>query len=303
MKLFWLKKLSLIKIFFFNIQDTLISIIRIIIDTKVSLTFKKNSNIVIATSPDCVLLVNGPSLNIDLKENAWILNEKDILCVNNFATSELYTQIKPKYYMFSDPSYWGEKPGEFLLNYRSKIFESIKDKTNWDMVLYHPPGAGKIIKEYIINKNNKVSTFEFNQTSILGFKTFREFCYKNNFGTPPPGNILIPALINMINLGYKYIYIAGTDHTMFKNISVGEDNVLYKESDHFYGKSKKRKLYSHSYLNGMVNDQVGLKMSEWLLNAVNVFLSHEIIYEYSKSLNADIINLTKNSLIDSYTKK
>ena len=303
MKLFLLKKLSLIKIFFFNIQDTLISIIRILIDTKISLTIKKNPNIGITTSPNCVLLVNGPSLNNDLKENPWIFNEKDILCVNNFATSELYTQIKPKYYMFSDPAYWGKNPGEFLINYRSKIFESIKDKTNWDMVLYHPPGADKIIKEYFINKNDKISTYEFNQTAILGFKIFREFCYKNNLGTPPPGNILIPALINMINLSYKKIYIAGTDHTMFKNIIVGEDNILYKEGDHFYGKGKKRKLYSYSYLNGMVNDQVSLRMSEFLLNAGNVFLSHEIIYEFSKSLNADIINLTKNSLIDSYSKK
>ena len=281
-----------------SIEKLIIASTQFVYKSENEYDYPKNSD-----STNCIILANGPSLNSDIEKFSHILDCSDILCVNNFPTTDLFEKIKPKFYMFTDPAYWGENPGEFLLNYRKLIFESIRDKTNWNMKIFHPVGSDSIIEYYELTKNKYISTYKFNYTPISGFKIFREFCYKHNIGTPMPGNILIPALINMLNKGYKYIYIAGSDHSMFKNIYIDKDNSLYKESRHFYGKGKKRKLYSYTYLNGMVNDKVGLRMSEYLFNFASVFQCHEIIEEYSKSLNTKIINLTEKSYIDSYSKK
>ena len=302
MKIQILKFLSVVNIFFLNLYNTFISIIKIIIFSKKLIQTKLINSFNLSKNNKCIIIMNGPNLISDLGNNSWIYNEKNIFCVNNFSTTDLYQKLKPNFYMISDPAYWEKNPGDFLLDYRKKIYQSIINKTNWSLDFFIPHESFNNLNKMEIFNNKNINPILFNQTAIKGLKIFRELCYKIGLGTPTPNNVLIPALIKMINLGFKEIFILGTDHSMFKNVSVGEDNILYKDGEHFYGKGKRRKLYSYKYINGFVNDSVSLRMSEFLMSAAILFESHELINDFAKSNNVSITNLTKNSFIDSYEK-
>ena len=178
-----------------------------------------------------------------------------------------------------------------------------RKKTNWKMNFLAPSQSIKYLKRMKIFKNENIIYAQYNQTPIEGFKLFREILYSLNLGMPTPNNVLIPALICSLNLGFKEIFIIGADHSMFKNIYVNIENKLHKQGEHFYGKGKSRILYSYKYINGYVNDSTPLRMSEFLDSAASVFTSHETIKQYSNFKKAQIFNLTKNSYIDSYDRR
>ena len=64
MKLFFLKFFSLLKIFIIEFQNTIISLVRIIFDTKLILIIKRLESDKISDSTNCIILANGPSLNL-----------------------------------------------------------------------------------------------------------------------------------------------------------------------------------------------------------------------------------------------
>lgn len=49
------------------------------------------------------VLVNGPSLTKSIESGGDVWKERNTLCVNNFALSELYPRIQPKFYLLHDP--------------------------------------------------------------------------------------------------------------------------------------------------------------------------------------------------------
>tara|TARA_B100000575_G_C23070278_1_gene616423 strand:+ start:209 stop:481 length:273 start_codon:yes stop_codon:yes gene_type:complete len=63
-----------------------------------------------------LILMNGPSLIDDLKL-IDINKYNQIICVNHFADSNLYTEIKPNTYLFQDTYFWSDNVREnFKLN-------------------------------------------------------------------------------------------------------------------------------------------------------------------------------------------
>jgi len=293
--------LVLIKEFLKETEITIFSLIKIIFESHLwKLKCKVSLN---TANKKCVILVNGPSLNTDLEQYDWIFNEEYVWCVNSFATTELYVKIKPKFYLFSDPGWWDANPPENVKTLRKKVIERIKSNTTWNMYVFLPFGVkNTAIWKDIDKQSQNIKICEFNQTAITGFKFFRYYCYKYRLGTPTPYNVLIPTLINSLNMGFKEIFVAGADHSMFKTIFVGDDNFLYKKDEHFYAKDKARICYQYGYKYGGCNDTNPMNIAYFLETQGILFKNHQYIREYADSCNARIINLTRESFIDAYER-
>ena len=61
-------------------------------------------------------------------------------------------------------------------------------------------------------------------TSSEGFQSFTQLAYRMAWAIPRPHNVLIPALMNSLYLGFKEIIIIGADHSWLSEISVNEKN-------------------------------------------------------------------------------
>ncbi len=250
-----------------------------------------------------VLLVNGPSLTKDLESHPWIMMEKNIWCVNSMATSELYDKLKPRYYVMSDPGWWMKNIPKMVEKQREETIEQILTKTKWGMKIFLPFEARKSSVWDNVKKKPDIEIRYFNQNSIVGFRQFRNWCYCHGIGTPICGNVLIPMLINAMNVGYREIYIAGADHSMHKEIYVDRNNCLNRRDCHFYGKEEERQIYQYGYKYGMCNDKKRLRIASYFAQMSNLFMSHQHVREYADYCGARIINVTEETFIDSYERK
>lgn len=237
------------------------------------------------------ILANGPSLNEEINE---IFSSgkylEDVLVVNFFLESDLFTKIRPKYYCLADPRFNKENK----LTERTKgVFKDLNEFVDWPMSLFVWNQAVDMISEYISNPNIKIIGL-----SILKFEGFENKRYKYYAkGTAVPSyvNVTIMAIYAMLNLGYSTIYLYGVDHTFLNSLIVGDDNVLYVEDKHFYGV---KRVVAEYHLDG-----TPWTVAEFIFDKYLTFVEHEIMRGYADYLGAQIINCTKDSWIDAYVRK
>lgn len=63
---------------------------------------------------ECVILGNGPSLKKSLENDLDFISNRIVFCVNFFATSDYFEVVKPKFYVFADPGFWGKQTSLLL---------------------------------------------------------------------------------------------------------------------------------------------------------------------------------------------
>ena len=147
--------LQILKSFLKNIEslrDILIAILYV----NIRYNFKKYYN---NLNSELLVLGNGPSLKSYLSQNLEQVIDKDIICCNEFAQSEYFEILKPKYYVFIDPAYWRDTDDRNFNENLEYTFNSIKDKTNWPMVIFVKSAGRKNnhFKELpFLNKNIKI---------------------------------------------------------------------------------------------------------------------------------------------------
>ena len=233
------------------------------------------------------ILCTGPSLKQDLPElmgdKQFMAEEK--ICVNYFFQDTIIIDLKPTIYCLADPCL-------FTSTYIG-IFNEINALVNWDMKLIIPlygKEAIKRVKSILTNKHITlvtISTLLYN-----GFEKKRYKSWATGHSVPSFVNISVMASYVALNMGYSSIYLYGVEHTFFENMGVDDENRLYLTDAHFYGSEKRYILRNGQYWH----------IKDWLYDKYLTFLEHERIRGYADYLGATIINCTKNSLIDAYTR-
>jgi hypothetical protein len=252
--------------------------------------FKNNNSI-------CVI-GNGPSLNEVFDKYSWFIDCKDIMCVNNFAFSENYQKLKPKYYLLLDPGYFVDSASERCVVHRDNLHKQLNKNTSWEMYLLLPLSCKNT--KCILNKidNNNIKIIYFNATRICGFKKIAHYLFKHNWGMPRAQNVLVAAIFVSINIGYEYIYLLGADHSWVKNIGVDGHNFVVSVREHFYdNKTEVSQRFEKPDRRGEF-----FTMYELLKAFSLMFKGYMELRDYAVSRGVNIYNATKNSNIDAFER-
>jgi len=238
------------------------------------------------------ILGNGPSLkNI---RNEIVDRSEVVLCTVNFSVnSDLFEELKPEFLVFADPAFYNSLEREDV----QSVYKRIKQIVNWKLTIivnYHFP------KWFYLefNENPNINVVAINNigwyNNIGAFDTFKFNLIKKNIIGMGCYNVLIQSIMAAINIGFKQIFLYGAEHSWPNLISVGKDNVLYLNDEHYYGKNK-RPWYNASNRVPLIHE----RCHEWYM----VFLSYQIIRKYIDYLGTvRIVNKTPNSLIDAFEK-
>lgn len=214
-----------------------------------------------------ILIGNGPSLNDTLKYYKEEILKYDRLVTNFFASSELYEQLKPTYYLFADPAFFFV-PENQKLSIES-LFQAIFEKTTWDITLVIPEGAktAPTISRLTQNEHIHINYYRTDIQDIGDMPLYEAWDH----------NYLIPHFQNVLNVGvylalfweYPETYIVGADMSSLKDIRVDQEtNELFSIDTHFYNNNK---VYNDKKL---FDSKRGRIRSDWTL--------HDYIYAFGK---------------------
>lgn len=259
------------------------------------------------THNECVILGNGPSLKNFLQYDHAFVQDKSVVCVNFFSRTDEYTRIKPTYYILTSPEYFTNEKKESWKAIRQKTFDAMEKTTSWPMYLMVPALARRH-KEWkkTLTKNPNITIVYFNNTPIEGFRVLNHFFYRRNLGMPRPHNVLIPSILLGINLGFRTIYLTGSDHNWTKELFVTDQNEVLLSQKHFYDqqlkpedKEKNTPLPRPMYKGGSIEKR---KLHEVLIKFFYAFRSYWDLGTYAESKGVKIYNLTPGSFIDAFER-
>ena len=116
-------------IFLINLQNTLISILRILLQSKFNSS--KNEKIVLQKDEVVVILANGPSLNLSIDKYKSEILSKKTLVVNLMVCTPLFERIKPSYYTLLAPQFFktDNQLSEVYINSNNQLFSNLEIKT------------------------------------------------------------------------------------------------------------------------------------------------------------------------------
>lgn len=277
------------EIFFSGLVGSVTSFLRIIVLSKcrTSLETRHYSNL--KEHKSCIILANGPSLKKALDSGDVIYQDRDVFCLNLFASSDYFWKLKPRFYFLSDNAFFEDLEEERIQNQLNTLKDAFS-KIDWDMYLCIPSGCanGGVLK---FVSNPRVKIIRWNTTSTNGFRWFTRLMYDLFLGMPRCTNISNFAIMSSILMKYNNVYLYGLDHSMFVGKFVDEDNVLCYTDSHVYDTRKTiLKLPDEDIASSLSND-------------VSCFRSHQEINSYAMQRGCDIINCTRGSFVDAYKRK
>lgn len=161
-------------------------------------------------------------------------------------------------------------------------------EVDWKMVLLVPY---RFRKSQLFKKvsSDYVNIKFYNDTPVKGFKSIMHFFYKNNLGMPISESVIISAIFIAINLKFNVINLFGVDQSWLKAVIVSEKNIVSIGFDHFNGEKSRVEIKTN--------------LTEFLWSQARLFNSHQRLNGYAEAVSVKIINMSKNSYIDSYVKK
>jgi hypothetical protein len=292
-----MRLLICIQSWFSNLGKTFASCIRILLQSTFSniLAIKFNQKEV------CLILGNGPSLKqtIDTYPSET-LQQFDLMAVNQFADTDYFSVLKPKFYLLNAVTYFQEETALSPLyqNLRKELYKSLSEKITWDMYLIVPFRAKKSSNfKDLLNSNSHIHAVYFNQTPGEGFTFFTHFVFNRAWAMPRPHNVLIPGIMHAIHLNYKRIAIVGADHSWLGEISVNNNNEALVHQKHYYDEQTSRPEKVQDYITRP------RKLHEILHKFYLSFKGYWDIDTYSKKRNVNIYNCSEVSMIDAFERK
>jgi hypothetical protein len=245
----------------------------------------------------CFVLGNGPSLKADLQEVPEALRAGDIICVNGFAESGLYGQLKPKYCVFADPMYWSPTSPAHIVSSRDNIFGAMLDKTTWPLTVYVPFEAKGLFEKYF-SGSNLIRVEGYNKVGLAGEQAVVNRFFDLGLGMPSVQNVMIAAIFLALRHGYKKVILLGADHSWHETITLDEANRVCFKSRHFFGADAK--------LAPLTKDgtEVNIFTMGELFHALAItFDGYWELKKYSEHLGAEIVNASSVSYIDAFKRK
>lgn len=244
------------------------------------------------TDAELVILGNGPSLNDTMSKHAGFLKQRQLLAVNFAANTPVFTELKPCYYMLTDPVFFNRMELENV----QTLWNNFATLVDWDMTLFIPTKV-KYNGEWFsrLKSNSHITVCTYNMTPVEGFHWFEDLAYSHGWGMPRPRNVLIPSIMQGIAMKYKTIYLAGADHSWLKTLSVDDENRVVSIQPHFYKEEKKEEERIRV-------DYMKIKLHEVLESMCIAFRTYHTIRRYADMRGITILNITPDSFIDAFTK-
>lgn len=237
-----------------------------------------------------IILGNGPSLRQTIDNKADWLGSHDLMCVNFAALSPEFRSLRPKYYVLADGHFFNSLATDSNVR---KLWEGLS-LVSWDMTLLIP-SKFKHLAAPLLMHAPELKVRYFNLTPVEGFKWLSHQIYSLGLGMPRPRNVLIPAIMEGIRLGYREIYLCGADHTWTRTLSVDDENFVVSVQPHFYqDNEEEHKRVRETYK--------GLRLHDVLGSMTVAFRSYWQIADYARSRKVKVINATPGSMIDAFER-
>lgn len=237
-----------------------------------------------------IILGNGPSLNQTIADHMDVLVSTPTMAVNFFANTPVFRQLRPRYYILVDPLFFGSGEGE---NFR-KLTENIAS-VDWPMTLIVPVKYRAKVAPSIL-ANSHVDILTVNAVAIEGWRRLTDMAYRRGLGMPRPRNVLIPAIMAAIQMGYKEIYVVGADHSWMRTISVTENNEVVSIQPHFYKEDEKE-------VKRINTDYLRYPLHEIVHSFYVAFKSYHDIRRYADAHGVKVYNSTPGSFIDAFARR
>lgn len=252
----------------------------------------RRSSVSACPDPDVPLVVmgNGPSLATAIAEDADILKRYPTMAVNFAANAPEFRVLKPKYYILADPHFFVNADDA---NVR-RLMHNLAD-IDWPMRLFVPHKFAKSLPTEVLTSPH-VQVECFNAVGIEGCGALRRFAYSRGLGMPRPRNVLIPAVMVGMLMGYRTIYVAGADHSWTQTLSVNERNEVVSVQPHFYKEDDRE-------VKRITTDYLKYPLHRILDSFAVAFKSYFDIRNYADSRGMMIYNATPGSFIDAFERR
>lgn len=243
-----------------------------------------------AEHPAIVILANGPSLNDTMARHTDILKSSVTMAVNFAANTDMFFDLRPRYYVMVDPVFFGDDSVANIARLRQHLAD-----VSWPMTIFVPRRFIKAVPASI-KANPNISTAGLNTVGIEGWQWLKNFAYSSCLGMPRPRNVLIPAIMAAIAMGYKEIYLTGADHSWMKTISVDDDNNVVSVQPHFYkDNAAELKRVDTTYR--------GLRLHDVVESFAIAFRSYHTLARFAAGHGIKIYNSTPGSFIDAFERR
>jgi len=253
----------------------------------------------VRTDGVCSVLGNGPSLADSLRDHLDFIRQTDIVCVNNFAHADVFTQLQPQHYVISDPNY-------FVFTEQTTDREDIRrtltvfrEQVSWPMTLYVPHFAKQSYLLSQVIHNQRITVIFFNYTVVSGFRGLTYWLYKKGLGMPRAQTVIVAALTLMINQQFRKIYLFGADTSWHEQIRLNEQNQLLIKQIHFYDKPTD---VTHQPVYSDAQRQRTFSMASQFLSLHKVFRGYEVLRDYADHRGVTILNASAKSYIDAFDR-
>lgn len=263
---------------------------------KVALKSKRPPRISPVADVPCYVLGNGPSMKTSLQKHRDRFLTGDVVCVNSFALSEEFVQLKPKHYVIIDPGLWFD--GNVLAH---QTFDAMAQLCDWIMHLYVPHSAkGSRPLQQLMERNTAVQVCFINYVVFKGWQNIAHTLYDWRRAMPQSQNVMVAALFWAVNVGYRRIELYGVDHNWHTQLEVDDNNVVCTRHEHFYSKEGQVKLVPFYKL---ASTKETFRMDEIFHAWAKVFAGYRAIRQYAERKGCHIINASEISFVDAFERK
>ena len=156
-----------------------------------------------------IVMGNGPSLNDTIASHLPLLKSTPSMAVNFAALAPVFFDIRPRYYVLADPHFFGASDNGGNLD---KLRQALA-RVEWKMTLFVPAKFLKAARKHYSGLDLK----PFNFIGLEGYDAFTHAAFSAGLGMPRPRNVLVPAIMLAIGMGYKEVVITGADHSWMNN--------------------------------------------------------------------------------------
>ncbi len=238
-----------------------------------------------------IIMGNGPSLSDTIRNNIDVLRSTDTLAVNFAANAPEFRQIKPRYYLLADPYFFSNNADGNLMS----LWANLSD-ADWDMTLTVPhkfrAKAYELLR-LVGGSNARVATV--NAVGLEGFDILEHIAYRLKLGMPRPRNVLIPAIMTGIWLGYRQIVLVGADHSWMQTLHVNDQNQITAIQRHFYNDNEDEQ-------ERVADEYRGYHIHQIVESMAVAFKSYHRIAAFARSRGVKIYNATPGSYIDAFER-
>ena len=231
-----------------------------------------------------LIVGNGPSMDTEYMR---LFSEKmPVLCVNMFALSEWFGQVRPKYYCLADPLFFDAQSEDSV----QELLRAL-NTVDWNMTMILPQGR-------TLSLSNRHIKYEFLPAGTCDNHIFTRVVnqlYKKNLLKCGCQTVIVGALHYVIVKKFRTIYLAGVDIDHFTNYHVNSENHVMLSAKHFY----KEEVIDCTN-KGMVKKGEFYKCLGYYSRMLEEFYC---LSKFAKFQGTRIINLSPDSFVDVFRKE